>query len=267
MTTAAAFGHIYSDLLWTTGPRRTTFAGVSNDKYVVRFARDEREIESALKLRHDVFNIELGGPTADADSDLEFDSYDLRSLHLIVICRRTGETVGTYRLNSIETVGSTAGFYSSNEFTTEDLPHEILSHGVEIGRACIAREHRNTQVLFLLWKALIAYLAHEDKRYFFGCCSIFTQDEKTARDAYRRIVRDGHLDEHIAVLPCRNAVGFAGDHTGDNEVQLPALFNMYLRIGAKVCGPPMIDREFGTIDFFVVFDSERLNEKYRRMFS
>jgi putative hemolysin len=40
-----------------------------------------------------------------------------------------------------------------------------------------------------------------------------------------------------------------------------------LRIGAKVCGPPMIDREFGTIDFFVVFDSERLNEKYRRMFS
>jgi putative hemolysin len=267
MTTAAAFGHIYSDLLWTTGPRRTTFAGVSNDKYVVRFARDGLEIESALKLRHEVYNIELGGRPADAGTDLEFDSYDFKSLHLIVICQRTGETVGTYRLNSIETVGSAAGFYSSNEFTTEDLPHAILSHGIEIGRVCIAREHRNTQVLFLLWKALIAYIAHADKRYFFGCCSIFTRDEKTGRDAYRQLVRGGHLDDQLAVQPCRNAVGFASYDTGYNEVQLPALFNMYLRIGAKVCGPPMIDREFGTIDFFVVFDSERLNEKYRRMFS
>ena len=42
---------------------------------------------------------------------------------------------------------------------------------------------------------------------------------------------------------------------------------MYLRIGARVCGPPMIDREFGTIDFFVVFDVADLSSKYRRMFS
>jgi putative hemolysin len=41
---------------------------------------------------------------------------------------------------------------------------------------------------------------------------------------------------------------------------------MYLRIGAKVCGPPMIDHEFGTIDFFVVCDTHQINEKYRRMF-
>jgi putative hemolysin len=37
-------------------------------------------------------------------------------------------------------------------------------------------------------------------------------------------------------------------------------------MGAKVCGPPIIDREFGTIDFFVVCDTHQVSEKYRRMF-
>jgi putative hemolysin len=41
---------------------------------------------------------------------------------------------------------------------------------------------------------------------------------------------------------------------------------MYLRIGARVCGPPMLDDEFGTIDFFVVCDTKQVPEKYRRMF-
>lgn len=31
--------------------------------------------------------------------------------------------------------------------------------------------------------------------------------------------------------------------------------------------PPMIDREFGTIDFFVVFDAQAMSSRYRRMFS
>ena len=62
--------------------------------------------------------------------------------------------------------------------------------------------------------------------------------------------------------------GLSPDDTPGNErIELPALFNMYLRIGAKVCGPPMIDREFCTIDFFVVFDVTKMNKKYRRMFA
>ena len=42
---------------------------------------------------------------------------------------------------------------------------------------------------------------------------------------------------------------------------------MYLRLGAKVCGPPMVDGDFGTIDFFVVFDVQTMSDRYRRMFA
>lgn len=52
----------------------------------------------------------------------------------------------------------------------------------------------------------------------------------------------------------------------EGDVELPKLFSTYLRIGAKVCSQPILDREFGTIDFFVIFDSLKMNEKYRKMF-
>ena len=247
---------------------RPAFEGLSNDRYTVRLAENRREIESALRLRYDVFNVELGGrEIVTGEARLEFDKYDLKCRHLIVISKETGETVGTYRLSSIETAHSTYGFYSANEFTIEDLPGEVLREGIEIGRACIAREHRNTKVLFLLWKALLAYLEESGKRYFFGCCSIFTQDADLGRKAYRQMIRDSQIHENFSVIPCNNGLSLLNEEVDDIKVELPALFNMYLRIGARVCGPPMIDREFGTVDFFVVFDVATMTEKYRRIFS
>jgi putative hemolysin len=36
----------------------------------------------------------------------------------------------------------------------------------------------------------------------------------------------------------------------------------YLRIGALVCGPPALDAEFGTADFFLLLDFDNLKEGY-----
>lgn len=246
---------------------RPAFAGFSNDRYTVKMAENRREVESALRLRYDVFYIEMAGRKAAAgQTRLEFDAYDLKCRHLIVVSNETGETVGTYRLNSIETAHSIYGFYSANEFTIEELPGEVLQDGIEIGRACIAREHRNTKVLFLLWKALLAYLQQCGKRYFFGCCSIFTQDASVGLKAYRQLSREGHVHEDFSVIPCHSGISLLNDDVDPANIELPALFNMYLRIGARVCGPPMVDREFGSIDFFVVFDVRDLNPKYKKMF-
>lgn len=252
-----------------TGFSQPSFVGISDKNYTVRLAETQLEVESALRLRYEVFTVELAGrKAATGEAHIEFDSYDLKCQHLIVISNITGETVGTYRLNSAATQQSPYGFYSANEFTIEDLPREVLNDGIEIGRACIARAHRSTKVLFLLWKALLAYLELSRKRYFFGCCSIFTQDADVGRTAYRQLVADGYLHRDFSVIPCRNGISLIGDESDDvATVELPALFNMYLRIGARVCGPPTIDREFGTIDFFVVLDVNEMSEKYRRMFS
>ena len=242
-----------------------TRVSIEDGRYLVKLAESPGEIETALRLRYEVFSVELGGaPASTETSRLEFDEFDLRCGHLIVIDRTTSRTVGTYRLNSIATAGGIGGFYSYGEFSIEDLPPSVLHQGVEIGRACIAPDHRNTKVLFLLWKGLARYLQLEDKRFFFGCCSIFTRDESVGARAYRQLEDAGHVHPSLNVEPRTN--GLNVDAVSGDTVELPGLFNMYLRIGAKVCGPPMIDHDFGTIDFFVVCDTERISEKYRRMF-
>ncbi|MGD9590635.1 MAG: GNAT family N-acetyltransferase [Pyrinomonadaceae bacterium] len=240
---------------------------IEDARYKVRFAENTSEIVSALRLRHEVFHMELRGGLPTSAKNIDLDAYDLVSQHLIVISKNTGETVGTYRLNSIEDEHSVSTLYSATEFTIKDLPTDVLRNGIEIGRACIAREHRNTRVLFLLWKALLEHIEREGKRYYFGCCSIFSQDEEIGRSAFQQLVRNEAVHERFNVQPRRNGINTGSRATAKAKIELPPLFNMYLRLGAKVCGPPMIDQEFGTIDFFVLFDVRDMNERYRRMFS
>jgi putative hemolysin len=43
----------------------------------------------------------------------------------------------------------------------------------------------------------------------------------------------------------------------------PKLLRTYLAIGAKICGPPAIDREFRTIDFLTFLDLHALPPSVR----
>lgn len=244
-----------------------TLNQISEGRYLVKIARNQLEIESALRLRYEVFNVELSAPAKSAERGLEFDDYDLLSQHLIVIDKSTGKTVGTYRLNSIETARRPEGFCSYSDFSIEKLPSEILQQGVEIGRACIASEHRNSKVLFLLWKGLLNHLLSVRKRYFFGCCSIFTQDCAIGSQVFNHFKKQG-LIYFVSEIKPRAERQFCLEQLVNvtDRVELPGLFNLYLKIGAKVCGSPAIDRDFGTIDFFVIFDLLEMNEKYQRMF-
>lgn len=241
-----------------------------DDRYTVRFARTEKEIDEVLKLRFEIFNLELNeGLDASYINERDEDRFDRRCLHLIVIDNATARVVGTYRLLTIEMAGSAFGFYSSEEFTLEDLPYEVLAESVELGRACIAREHRNSRVLFLLWKGLAQFIKLTRKRYTFGCCSLSSRDFTDAERAKRVLRRGGFVDESLRVSGRPDFLPAPSDFlTPDDgrDIKIPKLFETYLRIGAKVCGEPVIDRGFKTIDFFVIVDVRSMPERYLRMF-
>jgi len=40
----------------------------------------------------------------------------------------------------------------------------------------------------------------------------------------------------------------------------------YLSLGAEICAPPALDREFGTIDFLTLIDIEAIHPAARRRF-
>jgi putative hemolysin len=53
---------------------------------------------------------------------------------------------------------------------------------------------------------------------------------------------------------------------GDASDKVPKLLRTYLAVGAKICGPPAIDREFKTIDFLTLIDLETLHPRMRARF-
>ena len=234
-----------------------------DSRFQVRLAVGRSEIDSALRLRYRVFNSELGIDTGE-HLERDFDSHDGTSDHLLLVERASQETVGTYRMKTIEQAGSAAGFYSNEEFTIESLPAEILGNGIEIGRACIAVEHRCTRAIFLLWKALARHISASGKRYFFGCCSIFTGDPADGPRAFKYLQSQGLVHDQYRIEPRRPISAPIGNPAG--RFKLPGLFEMYLRIGSRVCGPPIYDAAFGTVDFLVIFDLQEMTPKYRQMF-
>lgn len=243
---------------------------ISEGRYTARFARTAAEIDAALRLRFSVFNLELNeGLESSFLTERDEDEFDLTCHHLIVVENATSSVVGTYRLRTLEMAKNARCFYSSGEFQIEDLPPEVLEKSLEIGRACIAREHRNSRVLFLLWKGLALYAVLKNKRYLFGCCSLFSQDCAEGRRALRQLKRDGYFHETFRVAPRTECACQPQDFlTGESpqDLELPKLFGTYLRIGAKICGEPVIDRHFKTIDFFVIFDKETIEPRYYQMF-
>jgi putative hemolysin len=241
-----------------------------DDRYSVRFARSDSEIDEVLRLRFEVFNRELNeGLEASWINQRDEDRFDRTCHHLIVTENSTESIVGTYRMRTVEMAGSAFGFYSAEEFTVESLPYEVLAESVELGRACIAAEHRNTKVLYLLWRGVAQYMKAMRKRYTFGCCSLSSQDFTEGAKAMRQLTRDGFVHPTLRVSGRDDFAPTAADYLTEDdgrEVRIPKLFATYLRIGALVCGEPVIDRSFKTIDFFVIVDTHRMNDKYAAMF-
>ena len=53
---------------------------------------------------------------------------------------------------------------------------------------------------------------------------------------------------------------------GNASDKIPKLLLAYLAVGAKICGPPAIDRDFKTIDFLTLMDLKNLPARVRTRF-
>lgn len=237
--------------------------------YRLRFGRVPEDLLAVQRLRFEIFNRELGEGLAESwITGRDADPWDEIFHHIIIEHVPSATVVGSYRLQTGLMAEEFGGFYSESEFDLQRLPREVRNNAVEIGRACVHAGHRNGRVIHLLWRGLAAYLLWNRQRYLFGCCSLPTMDHGVGGAAWRQLKREGFISRQHSVAPHS---GQAVDVRGGSSRQaaradLPPLFQSYLNLGAEVCGPPALDAEFGTIDFFVLLDLERLEERTRRMF-
>ncbi|GAB4223312.1 MAG: GNAT family N-acetyltransferase [Acidobacteriota bacterium] len=231
-------------------------------RFALGFARTLAELDEVLRLRYEVFNLELGeGLAASHETGRDLDPYDAQCHHLLVRDVATGRIAGTYRLQTSEMAAAGRGFYSAGEFELDALPIEVLENAVEAGRACVARAYRNKAVLFLLWRGMARYLAHTRKRYLFGCSSLTSQDPAEGTRMLRHLEQLGvmHPALRVPARPGWRCEIVPGIDRAPAGTRIPRLFRSYLRVGARVCSEPAIDRQFGTIDFLMLFDVETMD--------
>jgi len=241
---------------------------VRQGRYLLCFAHEASQLERIFQLRYQVFNLELGeGLSSSVATGLDRDEFDAGCHHLMVLDHTTGEIVGTYRMQTSQMAASHKGFYSAGEFDLDCLPAAVRDNSVEVGRACISLSHRNRQVLFLLWKGLATYVAHNRRRYLFGCSSLTSQNPLDGIAMLEQLRQRGHVYEGLTAPPLPGFECQMDDLPEVlPEVPVPSLFRTYLRYGAKVCGQPAIDREFKTIDFFMLFDLAQLDARRYALF-
>lgn len=227
-------------------------------RYRLRFASGAEDVKAAQFLRFTVFNLELNEGLAHSFNQcLDKDAFDEVCDHLLVEEAASNQVVGTYRLQTGTTAAAKLGYYSQQEF--DFAPYEPLrGELIELGRACVHKDHRNLAVLGLLWKGIAAYAKERNARYLVGCSSLTSQSPVEGAAAYRQ------MEKYLVALELRTAPlpAFACPlETGEAlpKVKLPKLLSAYLSLGAQICGPPAIDREFKTIDFLTLLDLRSLN--------
>jgi putative hemolysin len=240
----------------------------------VRLAGSADEVRRAQRLRFEIFNLELGeGLDESYATGLDVDPFDEFCDHLIVEEVATGEVVGTYRLQTGQLAAASLGYYSEREF--DFVPYEPLRcEIIELGRACVDTQHRNLNVLHLLWRSIAIYAVERKARFLIGCSSISSQDPVDGAVTFRELQRY-LVGPELRTQPRAGFRVLAGGddasclsgwpHHWSRSSAMPAtagasskLLRAYLAIGAKICGPPAIDREFGTIDFLTLLDLQML---------
>lgn len=233
--------------------------------YTTRLARNTADVRAAQALRYQVFNLELNeGLNQSHLTGWDEDRFDSVCDHLIVEHWPSGQIVGTYRLQTGRKAAAHFGYYCAQEFEF-DVFEPLRAGMVELGRACVHRQHRHLVVLGLLWKGIADYVQRHGARYLFGCSSITSQDPAVGASAYADLCRK-HLAEprwRTRPLPHYDC---SLSQLAAESVAIPKLLRAYLTLGAKICGPPALDREFKTIDFLTFLDLETLPPLARQRF-
>lgn len=234
-------------------------------QYAIRLARSADEVQAAQALRFQVFNLELNEGLADSyHTGLDVDPFDAVCDHLIVEHVPARQIVGTYRLQTGANAAKHLGYYCEQEFefgVFEPARGQI----VELGRACVHRQHRNLFVLGLLWKSIGEYARVRGGRYLIGCSSLTSQSAADGASAYTELCRNHLAEPQWRTKPLASHE-CALDAVAEEAVMIPKLLRAYLTVGAKICGPPALDRQFKTIDFLTTLDLETLPKAARERF-
>jgi putative hemolysin len=252
---------------------------INLSRYRVKLAESEAEVFAAQRLRYRVFVEEMGAAASPEEvaARREWDRFDTWFDHLLLI-DQTAEVgdpldrvVGAYRLLRDDVARSGPGFYGASEY---DL-RPILEDGrksVELGRSCVAKEHRGGPGMHLLWNGLAEYVLTREIEILFGVASFPGSDANRYAEALALLRREHLAPEDLRVRAhADHFVSMEFPEIGEIDEKrarrlIPPLILAYLRFGGWVGEGAYVDWRFNTVDVCVVMDTRRMTERYRAFY-
>jgi putative hemolysin len=231
----------------------------------VELAAGPADIRAAQALRYQIFAGEMGACVKGENQGLDTDEFDPYCQHLLVRESASERVVGCTRLLTRESAERLGCFYAEREFeigAIRDLPGRIL----EVGRTCIAPEYRQGAGIAVLWSGLAGFIHLQGIDYLFGCASMpLGENDMQAAAMMNRVRRVAMAPTELMVRPRFPLLApSAPDEVLDSP--LPPLLKAYMRLGAKACGEPCRDPDFGVADVLMLLEIEDLNPTYSRHF-
>ncbi len=226
------------------------------------------EVLECFKLRHEVFCVEMAANPRK--SKLDFDRYDNFCDHLIIVHEETEEIVGTYRMNFSETSDQ---FYTESEFEIGNWIQNQNSPFIELGRACIKKEHRRGVVISLLWKGISEYMKFMGAEKLIGCSSIKLTDARSAALVHKYFESTNVLTEELYKPNDEYQMkdllfwlmvfskGLSDNQKAEAEEKIPSLLKSYIRAGARIMSYPAYDKDFKCIDYVTVMVRSEMDQK------
>jgi len=249
-------------------PPHPASARADRGAVAVAWARHQDEVRQAQRLRYRVFAEEMGARLDTWVEGHDVDVFDDYCEHLLVRDLDSGDVVGTYRVLTPTQAGRIGSTYSDTEFDLTRLRH-LRDRMVELGRSCVHPDHRHGGVILALWGALAEFMVRNRLDTMIGCASIpMLHNGMVSGDLAASIwhqVKQAHLapiEYHVRPrlpLPLERL-------DGSLRVEPPALIKGYLRLGAKVLGPPAWDPDFNTADLPMLMRIGDLPARYRKHF-
>jgi putative hemolysin len=228
----------------------------------VSWARDADEVRQAQRLRFSVFAGEMGARLRTPLPGHDIDRFDDYCDHLLVRDSSSQEVIGTYRVLTPGQARRAGGTYTAAEFNLAPLG-AMAPHMAELGRSCVHRDHRQGAVILALWSALARFMDERKLDTMIGCASMPLRGGNAAAGVWEQVRRTHMAPAPLRVRP-RLPLPLEYRDAGVRTSEPPALIRSYLRLGAKVLGPPAWDPDFQTADLPLLMRMADLPARYRR---
>ncbi len=245
----------------------------SSPRLLTSWAMHLDEVREAQALRHQVFAAEMGATLKTSIPGHDIDLFDDFCEHLIIRDAETMRVVGTYRVLTPAQARRVGGTYTDEEFDLTRL-RNIRERMVELGRSCVHPDHRTGGVILALWRELTQFMRRNGLDIMIGCATIplgasvssaGALGPQAAANIWAQMQRRHMAPVQFRVIP-RLPLPLTAFDEG-HDVSPPPLIKAYLRLGAKVMGPPAWDPEFNAADLPLIFHLDDMPARYQRQFN